>query len=215
MANKKIKEINDRNTTFYINEEKKAVVCAIHTKEYGDVKGKAICDDKDEFDEEFGMGLAYSRATEKLKTLMLEDDFERCMFYLDIAEGYAKRVSDLQENIDSIRELRAKNCGVEYNKELEGYETKRLKFEYGRVTDKEKEEFKALEAKVTEAKKQRIEAANRRKSGEEHNLSNEVKDTVACEKQCRDAHGRFAPKSVQKEDAQKEPKYRSVLIEMD
>lgn len=214
MTKNKIREIIDKNTTYYINDEKKAVACSIHTKEYGDVKGKAICDDKDTYDPHVGMQLAYSRASEKLKQYMMEDDFERCMFYLEIAEGYAQRVTTLQGRIDNLRKTRAEACGTSYDKELEGIDLKKLRYEYGRMTEEEEKEYKVLAEKKEANRLKHIAEANKRKSCE--GVKNTNSDECPSTKPIRDAHGRFVAKDKNiADDCCLKKECRSVFIEME
>ena len=214
MTKNKIREINDKNTTYYINDEKKAVVCSIHTSEYGDVKGKAICDDKDTYDPHVGMKLAYSRASEKLKQYMMDEDFGRCMFYLELAEKYAQRVTTLQGQIDNLRKTRELAFGTSYDNELEGIDLKKLRYKYGRMKEDEEKEYKVLEEKREANRLKRIAEAKERKACE--GIKNENSNECQSSKPIRDSHGRFVAKDKNTTiDGNMKKECRSVFIEMD
>ena len=95
---------------YYVNEEKKVVVCVMHecySDEYGQVcikaVGKARCCDKDTFDVNVGKSIAANRAKVKLQKKKLQrlneikSIFEKDMVELDAAIQKVKLIKEKSE----------------------------------------------------------------------------------------------------------------------
>lgn len=108
---------------FYINEDKRTIVCVISDTKYlldefikannefmydnyiswetlempNSFSGKAVCSDEDEWDEELGKTIAYARARRK----MYNSFFRRANTYVNI---FDKQINDMISNLNALGE---------------------------------------------------------------------------------------------------------------